>query len=86
MISIDTASEALAYMIADKTKQLNATEDSNLKMIIQKELKMLKWDREVLYGESSNDDFNYILSKITDKYCPIIKNAITTRTSIGNLL
>ncbi|MDR0619225.1 MAG: hypothetical protein LBG17_04940 [Bacteroidales bacterium] len=85
-ISIDTAIEAVATLLADRIKLSNKTTDTATKIRLEKEIQMLQRDRELIYGEGSKDDFNYVMDKVDTKYCPIIKNAFLTRTPIGNLL
>jgi hypothetical protein len=48
-------------------------------------MSMLQKEREIIYGRGSEEDFNRVMSKVNDFYAPIIKNAVRTRTSIGNL-
>jgi hypothetical protein len=85
-ISIDTAVEGIALLLGEKMKQANVIKNTTQKDIIAREIAMLQKERGILYGKGSEEDFNRVMNKVEKTYSPIIKNAVITRTSIGNLL
>jgi hypothetical protein len=80
-ISIDTASEALAYMIAKKQNRRNQTEDLAEKIRLTNEIEILLQEKEIIYGKGTAEEQKNVMEKITNIYSQQIKNEHHRATS-----
>ncbi|GHT16819.1 hypothetical protein AGMMS4956_19900 [Bacteroidia bacterium] len=85
-ISIDTAIEVLAYLLAKKIIRKNSLPDCPEKEALSNEVAMLQKERNIIYGRGTEADFDAVMQKVVTIYAPIVKDAVINRASIGNLL
>ncbi|MDR2938107.1 MAG: hypothetical protein LBU92_04115 [Prevotellaceae bacterium] len=75
-ISIDTAAEVLAFLIAHKLKTSDTATGTEL-ALLNSEISLLQQERQIIYGEGSKQDFERVMEKVDTVYAPIVKNAVT---------
>ncbi len=83
-MSIDTAVEGLAFMLASKMK-LSVIATGTELAVLKAEIKQLQKERRILYGAGSKADFDSVIEKVINVYSPIIKNATTGSSSAKHL-
>ena len=83
-MSIDTAAEGLAFLLAEKMKSTDTVKGSGL-ALLNAEIKQLLRERQIIYGGGSKADFDNVIEKITNVYAPLIKDAITSERSSTHL-
>jgi hypothetical protein len=75
-MSIDTAAEGLAFLLASKMKLTDFAKGAELDLL-NCEIAQLQKERQIIYGAGSKQDFKRVMEKIENVYAPLIRNAIT---------
>ncbi|MDR0606178.1 MAG: hypothetical protein LBG80_18015 [Bacteroidales bacterium] len=78
-LSIDTALEAIGFIISAKCKELQSERDVKQIQILHNELKMLNKEMLIVYGLDGDEETRTkIYNKINEVYCPQIKSNVLT--------
>jgi hypothetical protein len=81
----DVAAEGISYLWVEKIMQKNAQPASADKKRLCKEVSILAHERDIVYGRGTPEEYDAVMQKIDNVYAPMIKDAVTNNTSIGNL-
>ncbi|MDR1021668.1 MAG: hypothetical protein LBL94_00070 [Prevotellaceae bacterium] len=83
-LSIDTAAEGLAFLLASKMKMTDFAPGIEL-ALLESEITQLQDERQIIYGGVSKEDFDNVMQKIVNIYAPLIKHAVTGKRSSEHL-
>ncbi|MDR1227380.1 MAG: hypothetical protein LBK47_10890 [Prevotellaceae bacterium] len=83
-ISIDTAAEGLAFLLASKMKLTDLATGTEL-ALLKSEISQLQDEQQIIYGGGSKEDFDNVMQKIVTIYAPLIKHAVVGKRSSEHL-
>jgi hypothetical protein len=78
-LSIDTALEAVGFMISATIKKLQHENNPEREQILRNEIKMLNKEMQIIYGLDGDEETRMkTYNKVNDVYCPQIKSRFLT--------